>query len=172
MTRTKSSKQASETVAFRYIDPVTDQEYVGKAAISQNGFNEDYEGGVVYYEVSILDVWHVDDLGNCTIQRDIAEWLEVKLELAAEFAYLYPPAKPVLLPADWDESEMVLVTKIQSVINVTTKNPLPTSAPGFSEKIDCVVPLHIPGENSYIVTATCPPSEAIEAIRKMAKLSA
>lgn len=172
MTRTKSSKQTSETVAFRYIHPITDQEYVGQARISWQGFNEDYEGGESVRIVDLINVWHVDDLGGHTKQEKFERWFEIQLEAAAEFAYLYPPAKPVLLPADWDEENLVVVTKVQAVMNVTTKNPLPTSAPGFSEKIDSVVPLHIPGENAYVITTTCPPSEAIEAIRKMAKLSA
>ena len=170
MTRTKSSKQTSKTVAFRYIDPVTDQEYVGEARISWQGFNEDYEGGQSVRIVDLINVWHVDDLGNCTIQRDMAHWFEIQLEAAAEQHYLYPPAKPVLLPADWDEDNLVVVTKVQAVMNITTKFPLPSGAPGLSEKIDGITPLHIPGENAYVITTTCPPSEAIEAIRKMAKL--
>lgn len=159
---------ASTTVRFRYIDPATDQEYVGEAAISTQHFNEEYEGGETHQDASILNVWHVDDLGNCTRVNRMERWFEIHLEAAAIEQHNYPPAMPVQLPADWDEDGLVIVTKVTAVMNITTKHPLPSCAPGSSEKIQSVTPLHIVGENSYVVSTTCPPSEAIAELRKMA----
>ena len=164
MTHTKPHSTLSR---FRYIDPQTDQEYRGEAVIYREGFNEEYEGGQSVYAADILRVWQVSGIEAPELHpADLQPLLRTKIEERALEQYHTPPPRRIDIPTDWDD--LVEVEKIQCVINVRTKRPIPSGAPGLAPGcIDSITPLHIQGENAYVVSSTAPPSDTISAIRRL-----
>lgn len=168
---TNLTKRASLPVAsrFRYIDPSTDQEFVGEAEISEHGFNEEYEGYKTYQEATILNLWLIDGLANATKVDffDFERWFQVHLEAAAIEQHNNQTGDYIGLPTDW---EIVKVNAITCVLNVETAHPLPTGAPLIGSKLESVTPLHMPGKNAYVISSLLPPSDAVAEVMRLAKL--
>lgn len=160
------AKQPIATSRFRYIDPETDIEYRGEAEISTD--NE--RGGYAYQDARILKMWAIDFIEVTEVYPEhLPDSLILEIEAAAVQQYNTPPTLPIETPEDW---EMVKVEKITCVLNISTKNPLPTCAPAPGSKLESITPLHITGQNAYVITSTLPPSDAIAEIRRIARITA
>lgn len=168
MAHLSSAKTTPAVSRFRYVDPLTDIEYRGEAHITRRGFDEKYEGGSVYFDACIQRIWRID-LADCAeiSLKTVPASLILDIEAVAIEQYINPPSQPIELPTDW---EVVKVERITCVLNVVTKNPLPAGLPTIGSALESVTPLHIPGQNAYVITSLLPPSDAIAAIRRMAEI--